>query len=73
MLLDDRDDRPGVKFKDAELVGFPLRVNLGEKSIAKGELELKPRSGAVQMVKIEDAGKAVIEFVQSALAAANPI
>ena len=73
VLLDDRDDRPGVKFKDAELVGFPLRVNLGEKSIAKGELELKPRSGAVQMVKIEDAGKAVIEFVQSALAAANPI
>ena len=73
VILDDRDDRPGVKFKDAELVGFPLRVNLGEKSIAKGELELKPRSGVVQMVKIEDAGKAVIEFVRSALAAANPV
>ena len=42
VILDDRDDRPGVKFKDSELVGFPLRIGLGEKSIAKGEVEFKP-------------------------------
>ena len=34
VILDDRDDRPGVKFKDSELVGFPLRIGIGEKSLA---------------------------------------
>ncbi|MSR43592.1 MAG: proline--tRNA ligase [Pedosphaera sp.] len=55
VILDDRDDRPGVKFKDADLVGFPLRVSIGEKSLANGEVELKPRGGAVQLVKAEEA------------------
>ena len=36
VILDDRDERPGVKFKDADLVGFPIRIALGEKSLAKG-------------------------------------
>ena len=54
-ILDDRDERPGVKFKDADLVGFPLRVGRGEKSFAKGEVELKPRGGAVIGVKVADA------------------
>src|SRR5450432_3349639 len=48
VILDDRDERPGVKFKDSELVGFPIRLGLGEKSLAKGEVEIKPRTGAVQ-------------------------
>ena len=55
VILDDRDERPGVKFKDSELVGFPIRIALGEKSLAKGEVEIKPRGGALQSVKIEDA------------------
>jgi prolyl-tRNA synthetase len=41
VILDDRDERPGVKFKDSELVGFPIRIGIGEKSLAKGEVELK--------------------------------
>jgi prolyl-tRNA synthetase len=53
VILDDRDERPGVKFKDADLVGFPIRVSIGEKSLAKGEVEIKPRNGAVQFVKTE--------------------
>jgi len=57
-----------VKFKDSELVGFPLRVNLGEKSLAKGEVELKPRGGTVQMVKVEEASAQVIAWVKTALA-----
>ena len=65
VILDDRDERPGVKFKDSELVGFPLRVNLGEKSLAKGEVELKARGGTLQMVKIEDAAAKVIEWVKA--------
>ncbi len=62
VILDDRDDRPGVKFKDADLVGFPIRVGIGEKSLAKGEVEIKPRGGAVQQVKIEEAVDRVVEL-----------
>jgi prolyl-tRNA synthetase len=60
VILDDRDERPGVKFKDADLVGFPIRIALGEKSLAKGEVEIKPRDGAVQSVKIDEAVPAVL-------------
>jgi prolyl-tRNA synthetase len=56
VILDDRDERAGVKFKDADLVGFPLRIGIGEKSLAKGEVELKPRGGQLLAVK---AGEAV--------------
>jgi len=65
VILDDRDERPGVKFKDSELVGFPLRVNIGEKSLAKGEVELKPRGGTLQMVKSTDATAQVIAWIQA--------
>ena len=61
VILDDRDERPGVKFKDADLVGFPIRIALGEKSLAKGEVEIKPRDGAVQSVKIDEAVPAVLQ------------
>jgi prolyl-tRNA synthetase len=44
VLWDDRDERPGVKFKDADLIGIPLRVTVGGKSFAAGHIELKPRS-----------------------------
>ncbi len=43
VLLDDRDERPGVKFKDADLVGIPFRVNVGKK-VTEGIVELVPRS-----------------------------
>ncbi len=62
VILDDRDERPGVKFKDSELVGFPIRIGLGEKSLAKGEVEIKPRNGAMQFVKIEEAVEAVLKL-----------
>jgi prolyl-tRNA synthetase len=61
VVLDDRDERHGVKFKDSELVGFPLRVGIGEKSLARGEVELKPRAGALRAVKSEEAVGKVME------------
>ncbi len=64
VILDDRDERPGVKFKDADLVGFPIRVSIGEKSLAKGEVEIKPRSGPVQAVKTDDAAAAVLRLIK---------
>ena len=43
VLLDDRDERPGVKFKDGDLIGIPLRVTIGAKGLQKGSLELRWR------------------------------
>jgi prolyl-tRNA synthetase len=63
VILDDRDERPGVKFKDSELVGFPIRIGIGEKSLVKGEVEIKPRNGALQLVKIEAALDTVLKLV----------
>ena len=64
VILDDRDERPGVKFKDADLVGFPIRIGIGEKSLAKGEVEIKPRGGAIQLVKISDAVTAIMALLE---------
>jgi prolyl-tRNA synthetase len=64
VILDDRDERPGVKFKDADLVGFPLRIALGEKSLANGMVEIKPRDGAFQSVKIDEAVTEVLKRLQ---------
>jgi len=43
VLFDDRDERPGVKFKDADLIGFPLRIAVGAKSLANGQIEWSSR------------------------------
>lgn len=66
VILDDRNDRPGVKFKDSELVGFPIRVGIGERSLAKGEVEIKPRGGALLAVKADQAVDKVLELIKAA-------
>jgi prolyl-tRNA synthetase len=56
-LWDDRDERPGVKFKDADLLGFPWRITIGAKSVAKGGVEVRcRRTGAMEMVTSGDVG-----------------
>lgn len=59
-ILDDRNERPGVKFKDSELIGIPMRVTVGKK-ITDGEVEFKLRDGEMEVIKIDD----VIEKVKS--------
>jgi prolyl-tRNA synthetase len=55
VLFDDREERPGVKFKDADLIGLPYRIAVGKKGVAEGTVELKARRGTeVVKVKIED-------------------
>ena len=44
VLIDDRKERPGVKFKDAELLGFPVRVVIGERSLQNGQVEIRRRT-----------------------------
>jgi prolyl-tRNA synthetase len=43
-LLDDRDERPGVKFKDADLIGLPVRITVGPRALARGCVEVKRRT-----------------------------
>lgn len=64
VILDDRDDRPGVKFKDADLVGFPLRIAIGEKSLAKGEVELKKRGGEMKLIKQDEAVSEILSALR---------
>jgi len=53
-LWDDRKERPGVKFKDAELMGIPLQIMVGERGLAQGVVEIKPRQGEKQMVPLNE-------------------
>ncbi|SEF23498.1 prolyl-tRNA synthetase [Amycolatopsis pretoriensis] len=60
VILDDRDERAGVKFSDAELVGFPLRITVGKRRLADGEVEITERaSGDTRAVKLADVLAAV--------------
>jgi prolyl-tRNA synthetase len=55
VLLDDRDERPGVKFKDCDLLGLPLRVVVGAKTLAQGQAEVRQRQAqANTMVPLQD-------------------
>ncbi|MFH1057211.1 MAG: proline--tRNA ligase [Pseudomonadota bacterium] len=63
-VIDDRDLRPGVKFKDGDLTGIPLRVVVGEKGLKNGQAELKHRaSGEVEMVAVAEAVDRVLALV----------
>jgi len=64
VLLDDRGARGGVKFKDADLIGVPVRVTVGKKSVAQGKVEIKLRSERQgQKVDIEKATQKTLELV----------
>ncbi|HET9550423.1 MAG TPA: proline--tRNA ligase [Candidatus Binatia bacterium] len=70
VLLDDRDERPGVKFKDADLVGIPLRVTIGAKGLEKGCLELRSRrEGKTEEVPVADGATKIRALVSQALQA----
>ncbi len=63
-LLDDRDERPGVKFKDADLIGISLRLTVGPKGLAKGTVELRERrDGSVVELPIGEAAARIKERV----------
>ncbi|MCQ2587241.1 MAG: proline--tRNA ligase [Treponema sp.] len=70
VLLDDRNERPGVKFKDADLLGFPIRIVVGDKNLPNVEVKFRSEPDAV-LVPAEDAAKKAEEFVKSELAKLN--
>jgi prolyl-tRNA synthetase len=64
VLYDDREETPGVKFKDADLIGIPLRVTFGEKNLKKGLAEIKKRrTGEILLVKKEEVLSKIKEMI----------
>ena len=67
VLTDDRDQRPGVKFKDADLIGIPLRVVLGERGLKDGTVELKWRTeSAARQIPAAQAAELILAEIKAA-------
>ncbi len=65
VLFDDRPERPGVKFNDMDLIGFPVRVVVGKRGLENGEIELSLRSdGEKQLTPIADLVPAVQDLLE---------
>jgi prolyl-tRNA synthetase len=72
VLLDDRDERPGVKFKDADLIGCPLRITVGPRALERDAVELKGRTDKTATeIPVDEAAARVAEIVAAALAPAG--
>jgi prolyl-tRNA synthetase len=67
VLIDDRDERAGVKFKDADLIGIPLRLTLGDKALAEAAVELRSRKagGKGDLVKLDDAPQRCLDLLSA--------
>jgi prolyl-tRNA synthetase len=65
-ILDDRDERAGVKFKDADLIGIPYRVTVGPKRLAEGKMEIKTRrSGEVVSLPVSEVEAFLIGLIRA--------
>jgi prolyl-tRNA synthetase len=68
VLYDDRDERAGAKFKDADLIGIPLRITVGKRGLAEGKVEFKPRGAKeTEMVAMTEVAAKVTTIVREAL------
>jgi prolyl-tRNA synthetase len=68
VLFDDRDERPGVKFKDNDLIGIPLRIVVGSKGLAEGKVEVKIRkSGEMLQLSPDEAVETIVRMVGDAV------
>jgi len=65
VLLDERDERPGIKFKDADLIGIPIQIIIGEKNLKEGKVEIKIRKDGKRIVApLSDMEKQVKELIK---------
>ena len=66
-VLDDRDDRAGVKFADADLIGYPVQVTVGKRGLAAGTVDLKLRAtGERSTAALDGAVPAVVDLLATA-------
>lgn len=69
VVIDDRNERPGVKFKDADLIGYPLRIVVGNKTVDEGTVEIKHRrNGSVNTVRYDGAAAYIKNTVEDEIA-----
>jgi prolyl-tRNA synthetase len=67
VIIDDRDERPGVKFNDAELIGFPYRVTVGPRGLAEGVVEVNDRAtGQMDKIRVGDVAVEITARVTAA-------
>ena len=64
VILDDRKERPGVKFKDSELIGFPIRIGVGARSLKENVVEVKPRNGELQKVSPDSVVEVITTWLE---------
>jgi prolyl-tRNA synthetase len=73
VLIDDREERPGVKFNDADLIGIPLRITIGGRGVKEGTAELKVRAtGEQKKIPLADILKVVKEFLAARIWVQSP-
>jgi len=66
VLMDDRDERAGVKFNDADLIGIPIRLTIGNKTLKENSAEMKMRnSNDVSLIRLDEVKKKVLEIVKT--------
>ncbi|MFQ5454220.1 MAG: His/Gly/Thr/Pro-type tRNA ligase C-terminal domain-containing protein, partial [Candidatus Zixiibacteriota bacterium] len=66
VLYDDRHERPGVKFNDADLIGIPIRITVGDKSLKQGKIEIKARKDKeIRLINIDEVMDTVKEIAKS--------
>jgi len=72
VLLDDRDERPGIKFKDADLIGIPYRITIGKRYAQEGEVEIRRRvDGLTQSLSPEKAAREVVSAIRDEMKASR--
>jgi len=64
VLIDDRDERPGIKFKDADLIGVPYRITIAERNLADGNVEFKARKDSRDSVELLKPEKAISKILK---------
>jgi len=73
VVFDDRDGRIGMKLKDIDLIGFPIKIIIGPKSLKEGKVEIKLRSsGEVLLVKVEEVKGKVKEIIEKTVSTSSP-
>jgi prolyl-tRNA synthetase len=68
VVLDDRDERAGVKFKDADLIGIPIRVTIGQKTLKEHKIEIKLRkSGEIKILNMDAVEDFLISYINEGM------
>jgi len=70
VLLDDRDERPGIKFKDADLIGIPYRITIGKRFLQGAEVEIRTRAdGETRSLSLDKARADIVSSIRNEMSA----